>query len=132
MAFSCVYCEKIFKIQSDFNKHLQVAHHVEQHGPSRSSFVGVACSSCDKIFTHQSNLNRHLKTVHQVGKRNIVSYEFNAFINKCSECGVSYVNIEQLRQHLTDFHLNAFPEESFQFNNTEGKLFVDFYICWVF
>lgn len=57
--------------------------------------------------------------MHNLGKKNIVSYEFNVYINKCLECRLSYINIEQLRHHLTDVHLKAFAEDLFQFNNEE-------------
>lgn len=73
-----------------------------------------------KKFKARSNLNRHLKTVHQEDKRNIVSYEFNAFTNKCLECYKSFVKAEQLRYHLMTDHSKAFPEENYQFSCREG------------
>lgn len=125
MSFLCSYCQKSFSFRANLNEHLEVAHEVERVSASSNSSShpirkDVACSHCKKKFKARSNLNRHLKTVHQEDKRNIVSYEFNAFTNKCLECYKSFVKAEQLRYHLMTDHSKAFPEENYQFSCREG------------
>lgn len=80
--------------------------------------MAVICDICEKIFNRQQNLNRHKLLVHKIKERNIITYAYDVFSNKCLEgCEISFKFVDDLRNHLKLKHNFEMLCEELNFNS---------------
>lgn len=81
----------------------------------------VNCDTCNKVFSSQKSLNKHLRNIHKQTEKNVHSFEYDMFNQKCLECRISFRQISDLRYHLQNFHKVEMMEEQHQFTTKDGK-----------
>lgn len=93
--FSCNHCDKLFKDQSNRNRHMRVT-----HGKPKITFECHICPASTS-FTRADNLTLHFKRVHGIMKSNQIPNVY-----QCDYCDGTFAFKRGILNHLYRFHLN--------------------------
>ena len=88
--FSCIPCEKTFKLKSDLNRHLKSKKHLNRE-VNKSTF---SCEPCNKTFKLKTDLSRHLEANTHLLKTTKQMY-------KCFECETQFPTFKMFNLHRT-------------------------------
>ena len=89
--FSCVDCNKSFKLKHHLKKHSEICKKIEE-----TEVRPFSCDICDKKFKLKHHLNRH-RAICKKGYR-------------CRECQIFYKNINEYDEHRKIYHMKYLCE----------------------
>ena len=101
--YKCDLCIKIFATQTELIDHNQQEH----PDTSLTKFTNTNCvfkcvhQKCQRVFPTEALYLSHVELVHHDKEEKMEDGPFS-----CQFCGVQFVNIKTLRQHLKTFHAN--------------------------
>ena len=107
----CNECGKQFNSQSDFNRHLQIAH---------NAVKPYKCSICSMAFYDISSKNRHEKE-----HSGLKPY-------RCYICGFEFTRASNLRAHLIKLHSSEIGKSVIISKTSDNKLKFEFDLGMIF
>ena len=99
--FKCDNCMKIFSTQSELVEHNQTEHPNVSTNSSKNFAYKCVQKKCQRVFPTETMFLSHVELVHEDKD---VAEEEGPY--SCQFCGVQFINIKTLRQHLKTFHAN--------------------------
>ncbi|KAM3955602.1 uncharacterized protein ACR2FA_010470 [Aphomia sociella] len=99
--FKCSDCGKAIGSFRTFVNHVRV----------HNKLLRYCCEFCNKRFTRSAYTKKHRNTVHR-----------DAFLTMCANCGASFDNHEQLKDHILIYSKNLKKRTLKRENNTEMDL----------
>jgi len=99
--YKCDSCIKIFSSQTELLEHNLSEHPHDTTGSDSYAFKCVQ-KNCQRVFPTEALFHSHIGLVHYDKDASTDEGPFS-----CQFCGVQFVNIKTLRQHLKTFHANV-------------------------